>query len=237
MKSFWYFCSLWFGLVACFNAQADGLILTTEDAPPFNYVEDDGKTIAGSVTELIHVLFKRAQVPYTIGVYPWARAIQMASMTKDTCVYSTNRTPEREKNFVWIGPVGRDDWVLMARADSTIKLTTLADAKKYTIGGYRGDAVNLHLQGQSFLIDEALDDAQAAKKLVKGRTELWATGGLTGPYVAKKLNIKVKTVLNFKTSELYLACNPGTAPEFIDKLNTTLQAMVKDGSVAKIQKK
>ncbi|MES2949279.1 MAG: ABC transporter substrate-binding protein [Pseudomonadota bacterium] len=219
------------------SAWADGLILTTEDAPPFNYSTDDGKTIVGSATEAIHELFKRARIDYTITMYPWVRAIEMARGNKNTCVYSTTRTEEREKSFSWVGPVAPNDWVLFAKADSSIQLASVEDARKYRVGGYRGDAVTLFLQGQKFNIDEAVNDEQNVKKLDAGRIELWATGSQAGPFIAGKMKIKIKPLLSIKRTELYLACNVSVAPETIAKLNTTLQAMAKDGTTARINKR
>ncbi|MBK6639144.1 MAG: ABC transporter substrate-binding protein [Rhodocyclaceae bacterium] len=225
------------GLLVSNAAFANGLILTTEDAPPYNYSTDGGKTIVGSATETIHELFKRAAIPYTIKMFPWVRAIEMAQVDKDTCVYSTTRTEEREKSFLWVGPVAPNDWVLWSKADSKIELKTLEDARKYKIGGYRGDATTLHLQNLRFVIDAATNDEQTVQKLDAGRIDLWATGGLSAPFIANKMKVKIKPVLNFKKTELYLACNKSVAAETIAKLNTTLQAMVKDGTTEKINKK
>lgn len=237
MKQFLCWSVLCVGLAGMTAGQAQSLVLATEEAPPFNYLADDGKTVVGSATELIHALFKRAHVPYTITLFPWARALEMARSETNTCVYSTTRTPEREHSFVWVGPVARNDWVLFARADRTIQLTTLEDAKKYKIGGYLDDAITLHLQAQKFPVDVATKDTQTAQKLESGRVDLWATGGTIGPHVANKLKIKIKPVLNFKATELYLACNPAAPPDWVKKLNETLRAMGKDGTTAKIQKK
>ena len=225
------------GVLLSGSVWANGLILTTEDAPPFNYSTDDGKTIVGSATEAVHELFKRAKIDYTITMYPWVRAIEMARTGKDTCVYSTTRTEEREKSFLWVGPVAPNDWILFAKADSSIRLASIEDARKYKVGGYRGDAVTLFLQGQKFTVDEAVNDEQNVKKLDAGRIELWATGSGAGPFIARKMKIKIKPLLNLKKTELYLACNTSVAPETIAKLNATLQAMAKDGTTDKINKK
>ncbi len=228
---------LWVCLLLASSAWASGLTLTTENAPPFNYSNDDGKTILGSATEAIHELFKRTKIPYTIEMYPWVRAIEMARANKDTCVYSTTRTEEREKSFLWVGPVAPNNWVLFARADSTISLANLEEARKYRLGGYRGDAVTLYLEGQRFTMDEAVNDEQNAKKLEAGRIELWATGSQIGRFVAAKMKVSIKPILSFKKTELYLACNPSVAPETIVTLNAALQAMAKDGTTDKINKK
>ena len=225
------------GMLLSSCAWADVLLLTTEDADPYNYTTDGGKTVVGSATEAVHELFKRANIGYKIALYPWVRAIEMAKSEKDTCVYSTTRTEEREKQFAWVGPIAPNDWVLFAKADSSIKLASLDDAKKYKVGGYRGDAVTLYLQSLKFVMDEATNDDQNAQKLEAGRIDLWATGNLGGPFVANKMKTKIKPLLTFKKTELYLACNTGVAPDTINKLNATLQAMVKDGTMEKINKK
>lgn len=225
------------GLLLASNAWAQNLTITTEEYPPFNYSTDGGKTIVGSASETVNELFKRAGIGHKITLYPWVRAIEMAKSEKDTCVYSTTRTEEREKGFAWVGPLVQNDWVLFAKADSTIKLSTLEDAKKYKVGGYRGDATTLFLQAQKFTVDEAANDDQTVQKLEAGRIDLWAAGSQAGPFTAAKMKIKVKPLLTFKKTEMYLACNPGVAAETISKLNTTLQAMVKDGTTEKINKK
>ena len=225
------------GMLMSSCAWADGLILTTEDAPPTNFMESDGKTITGSATEQIRELFKRANIKYTIDMYPWQRAIDMAEKEKNTCVYSTTRTPERESKFLWVGPVAPNDWILFTMADSKIILKTLDDARKYRVGGYRGDAETEYLEAQKFKMDNATNNDQALKKLMDGKIDIWATGILDGPWAAKKLNAKIKPALNFKKTELYLACNKGVATDVIDKLNNTLKTMAKDGTTAKINKK
>jgi polar amino acid transport system substrate-binding protein len=225
------------GLLLSSGAWAETLILTTEEAPPFNYSTDHGKTVVGSATEVVNELFKRAAIDYTIKMYPWARAIEMGHYDKNTCVYSTTRTEEREKSFLWVGPIAPNDWVLFAKADSAITLDSLEAARQYKIGGYRGDAITLYLQGQKFAIDEAGNDEQSVQKLNAGRIDLWATGVSAGPFVSAKMKIKVKPLLNFKKTELYLACNTSVAQATIDKLNATLQAMSADGTIETINKK
>ena len=219
------------------SAWADGLTLTTEDAPPMNYSTDDGKTVVGSATEAIQEMFRRVQMDYTIVLYPWVRAIKMARTEKDTCVYSTTRTEEREKEFLWVGPVATSNWVFFAMADSSIKLESVDDARKFKVGGYRGDALALYLKGLKFAVDEAYYDDQNVKKLEGGRIDLWATGHQNGPYFASKKNVKIKPLLDFKQTELYLACNLSVAPETIARLNAALKAMGKDGTTDRINKK
>lgn len=213
------------------------MILTTEDAPPTNMLAADGKTIIGSATEQIQELFKRAGIPYTITLYPWVRAITMATNDRNTCVYSTTRTEPRENQFRWVGPVAPNDWVLFAKEDSKITLSALNDAKKFRVGGYRGDAVALYLEEQGFKLDNATNDEQSLKKLLAGRIDLMATGGFSGAWVAKKAGVRIKPVLNFQKTSLYLACSLSVPEATANKLNGILREMEKDGTVEKINKK
>ncbi|QTN30396.1 ABC transporter substrate-binding protein [Rhodoferax sp. AJA081-3] len=192
-------------VVVCWRLRG-GLVVTTEDAPPFNFAADDGKTVVGSATEAVQEMFRRAKLEHTITLYPWMRAITMARTDKDTCVYSTTRTEEREKTFVG-GASRLQQLGVFARANSTIKLDSFDDARKFKIGGYRGDAVALYLKALKFNVDESYYDDQNAKKLEGGRIDLWATGSQNGPYFAAKKNVKIKPLLEFKQTELYLACN------------------------------
>ena len=218
------------------SAFADGLTITTENYPPYNYSTDNGKTIVGSSTDVVQEIFKRAKVNYKTTMYPWVRAIEMAKTDKDTCVYSTTRTEEREKSFQWVGPIAYNNWVLFAKADSKIVLSSADDVKKYKLGGYRGDAITQYLEGEKFKVDEAVNDDQNVQKLDAGRIDLWASGSAGGPFIANKLNVKIKPVLTLKKAELYLACSLSTSPATIEKLNTAFQGMIKEGFMDKNSK-
>lgn len=234
MKRFFCGCLC---LAASAAVLAEGLILTTEEAPPTNFSLDGGKTITGSATEQIREMMQRAGVTYSISMFPWKRAYAMAESDKNTCVYATTRTPEREAKFHWIGPVAPNDWMLFVKADSTVTVKNLDEAKKFRVGGYRGDAEAEFLEAQGFKMDNAGDNDQALKKLVDGRIDIMATGMLDGPWAAKKLGVRIKPILNFKATELHLACNKSVPTALVDKLNATLKAMEKDGTTAAINKK
>ncbi|PHV09590.1 substrate-binding periplasmic protein [Chitinimonas sp. BJB300] len=122
---------------------AHALTLTTEDYPPFNMFEQ--KKVVGISTDIVQEAAKRAGVPVTIQLLPWERALSMAKSDADTCVYSAVRTAEREKLFKWIGPLTTDEISLFALTDSPIKLSSIADAKKYKVGAYNGDAYGDYL--------------------------------------------------------------------------------------------
>ncbi len=78
-----------------------------------------------------------------------------------------------------------DDWVLLARGDSPINLTSL-DQARHNIGAYKGDAIAEHLDGQGLQPQLALRDQENVKKLIDGKIDLWATGDPAGRYLARQ---------------------------------------------------
>lgn len=217
-----------------FAVSAHALDLLTEDNAPFNYVEN--ARVTGLSTDIVNEMGRRANVPLTIQVKPWARAYQTASGTPDTCVYSTVRLPERESAFKWIGPISTNKWALFAKADFSKPIAKIEDAQNYRIGGVVMDAKSLYLKSIGFSnIDLVGEDNLNLPKLLAGRIDLWISGlyrvdTLAGPGTVKS----VKPVFVVREVDYFLACNPKTSDSTIASLTKALQAMQKDGSVKQL---
>jgi len=131
---------------------------------------------------------------------------------------------------------------LFAKADSNIKLSGPADAKKYKVGGYNGDAYGDIVEKQGIKVERVVSDVQNLPKLESGRIDLWISGARSGLYKAahEGNGIKLKAVLTIgdpKDSQMWLACNPGVPDDTVKKLNDAVQAVKKDGTSDKIAKK
>lgn len=218
---------------------AQPLSLATEEAPPFNMIDPHSGAISGVATDKVVELMRRAGETYTLASYPWSRAYLMAQQDKDTCVFSTTRTPERESHFKWVGPLVRNDWVVFARANDTRRPATLADLHPYTLGGYRDDAVGVFLTELGFTVDIANYDAQNVQKLIHKRIDFWTTGELSGQYLIRQNGYQGQIIplFTFHHTELYLACNPSLEARRIERLNRLLQEMNQDGSSAAIERR
>ena len=214
------------------------VVLLTENFPPYhmavngkNFARDEN--INGIAVDLVREMFKRADVKYQLSLrFPWDRIYKMALEKPGYGVFVTARLPEREKDFKWVGPLGPDDWVLLAKADSSISLNSLEEAKQYKVGAYQGDAIAEHLIQQGLQPLTALRDQENAKKLQRGDIDLWATGDPAGRYLAKQEGVSgLKTVLRFHSGDLYLALNRETPDEIVQKLQATLDKMRAEGFV------
>lgn len=222
-------------------AEETPLVITTEAYPPFNMQAEDG-SVTGLATDILRRMMARADQPYDLGLMPWQRAFAMARDMPNTCVYSTTRTAEREPLFAWVGPLVANDWVLFARtggdaaAGPSPAVSSLEDARPYTIGGYDGDATALYLIERGFTVDTAPYDKLNPKKLAAGRIDFWATGHLLGAYLAAREGVEdIAPILTFRETEMYLACNPQVPQATIDRLNAALDALRAEGVVAELE--
>jgi polar amino acid transport system substrate-binding protein len=238
MKRFQYILA---GLSFCcavqtWAAEAHAIELVTEDDPPHNMLNKDGKLV-GAATEKLEEAFRRAGVPEHATLMPWARAYQSALSTPDVCVFSAARTAEREPLFRWVGPVATLDWVLYARAGYPHKPAKLEDVRKETLGGYLQDVISVWLANNGYHVDTAPGDDYNPQKLLNGRFNFWASSRTrAGALLAKQgLTDRIVPVLTFGRTDLYLACNPGVPQPTIARLNEALREMGADGASAKIE--
>ena len=243
-KSLWLSCCIaCLALVGVARAELPAdyqVVLLTENYPPYNFSEN-GKNFArdkntrGIAADVVREMFKRAGIQYNLTLrFPWDRIYKLALEKPNHGVFVTARLPEREALFKWVGPIGPDDWVLLAKADTSISLTTLEQAAAYRVGAYKGDAIEAFLQQKGLTADSVLNDIENASRLDKGQIDLWATGDPAGRYLAKQAGVSnLKTVLRFNQAELFLALNKETPDEVVQKLQTTLEQMRQEGFVDK----
>lgn len=217
---------------------ATDLVLLTENFPPYNMAKN-GKNFAqdeninGIAVDIVREMFKRANITYSLTLrFPWERIYKIALEKPGYGVFVMARLPDRENLFKWVGPIGPDDWIMLAKADSKITLDTLDQARKYKIGAYKGDAIAETLAKQGLKPIVVLRDQDNAKKLVNGQIDLWATGDPAGRYLARQDGVTgLKTVLRFNSAELYLALNKDVPDEVVAKLQAALDQLRKEGVV------
>ena len=214
------------------------LVLLTENFPPYNMAKN-GKNFAqdeninGIAVDIVREMFKRADITYSLTLrFPWERIYKIALEKPGYGVFVMARLADREKLFKWVGPLGPDDWIMLARADSKITLETLDQARKYKIGAYKGDAIAVSLAKQGLKPIVVLRDQDNAKKLTSGQIDLWATGDPAGRSLARQEGVNgLKTVLRFNSAELYLALNRNVPDEVVARLQAALDQLRKEGVV------
>ena len=129
------------------GAQAVQVVTETT---PFVYMQ--GQKIAGPATEVLHKTLQLAGIKdYSLNMYPWARAYDMALKEPNVLIYLIARTPERDPQFQWVGEfmqIRYHLYKLRDRADVTAN--SLEGARNYVIGVMRDDLRHQYLQRQGF---------------------------------------------------------------------------------------
>ncbi|QIB05507.1 substrate-binding periplasmic protein [Pseudomonas bijieensis] len=220
------------------RAADTSLVLLTENFPPYNMAKN-GKNFAqdeninGIAVDIVREIFKRADISYSLTLrFPWERIYKLALENPGYGVFVMARLPEREKLFKWVGPIGPDDWIMLAKADSKIALDSLEQARQYRIGAYKGDAIAETLAKQGLKPIVVLRDQDNARKLLNGQIDLWATGDPAGRYLARQEGVNdLKTVLRFNSAELYLALNKNVPDDVVARLQAALDQLRKEGAL------
>lgn len=220
------------------------MVLLTENFPPYNMAAG-GKNFAqeenlsGIAVDIVREMFKRAGIAYNMTLrFPWDRIYKLALQNPNYGVFVTARIAERETSFKWVGPIGPDDWVMLAREDSKLSLDSLQQARRMKIGAYKGDAIAETLAKKGIEPVIALRDQDNARKLQSGEIDLWATGDPSGRYLARLEGVThLKTVLRFNSDELFLAINKDTPDEVVARLQKALDQMRADGFVDQVMAK
>ncbi|TWI56613.1 polar amino acid transport system substrate-binding protein [Pseudomonas duriflava] len=218
------------------------MVVLTENFPPFNMSIDQknfarDENIDGISTDVVREMFKRAGISYTLSLrFPWDRLYSLTQEQSNYALFSTIRTPEREDEFKWVGPLSKISWVLLAMPDSILTVNNLKEIDKYKVGAYKNDAVSQHLESLGLAPINALRDQENIKKLEKGQIDIWATTDPVGHYLAKQENVpNLKTLFHFKEAEVYLAINKNTPDEVVERLQKALDQMHSEGLVDEIR--
>jgi len=214
-------------------AVAETLHFVTEDVSPVSMAGPGTGQIRGIATELIEKALAETRIPYDVSLYSWARAYDMALNGRNTCVYSTSRTEERNPLFKWIGPIVSDRWVLFGRINGPA-LASLDDARGHPIGGHYDGASTRYLKSLGFEIDEVADFHSNLRRVAAHRLDFAVSSLLVGTYAITHDEelVDIVPVLAFKDIDLYVACNKSVPDKIIARLNQIFQRMSKDGTVA-----
>ena len=129
---------------------SETLEVVTENWRPYNY-QEDGK-IKGVSTDIVRKVLDNSGIDYTIHVYPWARAYNMALNKKNVLIYTIIRIPQREKLFKWVCPLGKGGETSLYRlkSEKTLNINTLAEAKNHYIVTNLNSMDHIWLQENGF---------------------------------------------------------------------------------------
>ncbi|WP_286829938.1 MULTISPECIES: substrate-binding periplasmic protein [Kordiimonas] len=212
-----------------------------EALPPYSF--RDGPEIRGISVDILVEMFARADMPYRrrdIAIVPWARGYAQAQARPNTVLFSTVRTPEREKHFLWVGPIAATQTVIWARREDNITIDNPSDLNRYHIG------VSQDTVGHEWLKEKGVSpgsmtsivhENRGALLLSRGRIHLWVADATMARWEIRKQKLaasKFEIVHVLLEDSLYYAFHPESDNQVIHDLQAALDSMKADGTYSGI---
>ncbi len=217
-----------------------GLRLLTEDFPPVNFQQDG--VVKGLSVEVVQEIQRRLGQQDEILLMPWSRAFREVQGPGKTALFAMARTPAREKQFKWVGPIVTFYSSLYAPARGGLRLHSMEDAKRAESVLVVRDwytAEQLATLGFKNLVPVA-DPVTAIRMTLAGRATLFATERLSMPQTMAQAGIpeaSLEIVYSYASSEGYIAFSRDTPDSVIRAWNARLREMKRDGSFRAIYKR
>lgn len=220
------------------------LLGLTENLPPLNYLDGGGPQ--GFSVELLRAMAAGAGTGLELQVLPWQRAVQAAESTPNSVLFSLTRTPEREAQFQWVGPIAQRRILLYKLASRTdLALAQLADLGIGRIGVVRESAADRQLQADGLKpglqLEHGLDDATNVRKLLAGRMEYVALLDWAAAWNLRQLQLPYGTlqaVMELDSSRAYwYGLHLATDPAIVRRLQAALDAVRRDGRYERLKQR
>jgi polar amino acid transport system substrate-binding protein len=211
--------------------------LVTEEYPPVTFMKN-GK-VTGFVTDMVREISARQGLQEPIRLTSWDEAYKMALSNSNVVLFSAERTEKREKLFQWVGPVGKNSAIFYAKKGSGIRMNSIDDARKVAAIATTSNwftEQDLKSRGLTNLVSSPLP-TDNVRKLMKGEVGLSVFTDITVPEIVKNAGYsmdELEPVFTLSDTYFYIAMSLGTPPEMVNKWQSTLDELKKDGTFEKI---
>ncbi|WDE07986.1 transporter substrate-binding domain-containing protein [Thalassomonas viridans] len=224
-------------LLFCLKIHANEVItVVTEDWPPYSYLLPNNE-VSGIATSKVKQILEKANIEYTLSLYPWGRSYEMALTQKNVLIYSIYRHAKREASFQWICPLlpkVKLHFFALAK-NKYIQIDNIEDAMKFTVGVARKEIAATLLREKGFTDGKnmyfSVNDDINLQQLLKGKVEVIVS---TMPSIKMRLEnmsqdfSQVKAFyleeLNVAT-ENCMAFGLRTSGELVEKVRQALKAV------------
>jgi polar amino acid transport system substrate-binding protein len=220
--------------------KAGVLVIGLDDAfPPMGFRIEDG-TLTGFDIEVAEETGKRLGVEIKWQPTAWAGVIHSLNSKKFDCIWNgMTITDERSEKVDFTKPYIMDGQIAVVRFDET-RFKSPADLSGQIVGVQKGSsAVKAveKLETPAKEVKEYNDNPMALLDLEAKRLDAVVIDNVVGRYtVAKRLG-KFKTLPGFISKEPFGIAFRKDDDSLRAKVQETIDAMVKDGTMAKISKK
>ena len=204
----------------------------SENMPPYNYIEN-GK-VSGISTEILKKITKDSSIHINkTEVLPWKRSYAKVLSTKNTVLYSTGRSKQRENLFAWVGPIDSMRVGVVAKKSANLKISKTIGFRGYKIGTITNSFVEQKLLKEGVKkenLDSFISIESQVKKLVSHRVDMVAFSIPAICYYLKKLGEDLndyEELYILGKADLYFAFNKNSDKKMIAELNINIKKVSK----------
>ncbi len=248
MKSLATFKTLFYGLFLAYTvlaqvaAQENELEIITEDWAPYNYLENG--VVTGFSVEIVQAIMAELGESHKITLYPGGRGESMLDNQSNIMSFSLFRTPAREQQYKWIGPISKEAIYFYKRKNDTRIFKTFSDiekVKKISVA-HKGLVLSfVEAKGLTNIHKMPKIEAQF-RHVLMGRADLSVNATPLGvAYYLKKLNkttdALVKTQVKLLEFPLYIACSKKIPDSVINKWQQAFEKVKASGQYQRIYSK
>ncbi|MFG6464719.1 substrate-binding periplasmic protein [Roseateles sp. DXS20W] len=196
----------------------------------FDIVE--GGHIAGPGGLLLRQIAQASELSIETSSVPLARAWNTVLTEPNTCVLGVTRSPDREERFQWVGVVSRADVAVYGRTDALFAPPDLGALRGKPVVVLRETFTAIALREAGVVAQEVSSAAIALRMLQAGRVDYWYAHQLVAEPTARNAGgLAIRPLLVTSRIDGYLACNPETAADDVDKLRQALQRLRRQGDL------
>lgn len=221
------------------GAQAQAIRGVTEES---GYTWLSAGRVLGPASEVVAATMQRAGfADYRVGIYPWARAYDMALQEPNVLIFMIARTPQREDKFKWAGEFMRIEYHLYKLRSSTeVVVRTLQDARAYSIGVVRDDVRQQYLQSQGFTrLVVSAQNGDNFRKLLHRQVQLVPMPERDARQLCDESHIDCATLekvytLDTLSTGLFMAYSKATPDDVVLRTRAAFEKLKADGTLARL---
>lgn len=227
--------------LAC-AAQAADLRGYTEPLPPLNY-EESGE-VRGFGPDLLRAIAQRASLSLEMQVLPWPRAVAMAAGDRQSVLFTLTRTPAREAEYRWTGPIAKRRIQLFRLAERReVQVRGLEDMPRIRTGVARESATakSLAEQGLGPYLDAALDDEATMKMLIARRVDAVAMLDFAAAWHSARQGPGFRALQPLITlddsREYYFGLHKDAPEELVSRVQRAFESLKRDGTLDELRRR
>lgn len=207
-------------------AQASHLSFYTEIYPPLSYYNQHQELTGASVEVVKHIHQSLHQRLPSIHVRPWAHAFKLVKSHNNKVLFTTARTPDREGQFKWVGPLFNTKRHLYATQSSLPQLVRQTPVTSIKISVTRHSAEYSLLKSLGFKrLDLQMYAKGHPKRVSRGRSDAWVANELSFKHRIHHTQLELKDFTNIYplgNEALYIAFSKNIPQSTIEQWQETL---------------